>query len=375
MKNQLSLSFLLVTVCLLLSCSQDKQISKILHVATEGTLSTLITKGEKDQITHLTLTGNLNGDDLRYIREMAGLAYKGESTSGKLTDLDISGAKIVGGGHYYYNPEKLMIYDASDNTIGDKIFYNCKQLTSIRLPNSITSIGVGAFEGCGGLTSIILPESLTSIGDGAFSDCSGLASLILPESVISIGFAAFKNCSGLASLTLPDSIQSWSSGVVSGCKRLKEFQVSAGNTRFSQSDGVLFNFDKTTLIAYPSARSTNYTIPNSVTTIQCMAFAGCFFLTSILLPDSLASIEIGTFLSCRRLTSITLPDRLTSIGDIAFMACDKLIAIHCKAVAPPTVKEHSFNYKETCTLFVPKGSLSAYKKAEGWKNFKSIVEE
>jgi hypothetical protein len=130
-----------------------------LHVERAGTLSTLIAKNRKYQITDLTLTGNLNGADIQYIREMAGRDYQGGTTAGQLATLNLARA------------------NTSKNAISASIFYNCKQLTSVTLPNSVTSIGNQAFYHCSGLTSVTIPDGVTSIGSQAFFDCYRLTEI------------------------------------------------------------------------------------------------------------------------------------------------------------------------------------------------------
>jgi hypothetical protein len=122
-----------------------------LHVETAGTLSTLIAADRKSQITNLTLTGNLNGTDIRFIREMGGSDYRGYTTQGQLATLNLAGANIVSGGDSYYYSNYT-----SNNAISAYMFYNCTKLTGVTLPNSVTSIGEYAFSGCTGLTGVTI---------------------------------------------------------------------------------------------------------------------------------------------------------------------------------------------------------------------------
>ena len=172
-----------------------KQITIKLEEA--GTLPSKIGDTKKYKITNLKIMGEINGTDLRFIREMAGCDYNGKGTEGKLATLDLSEAKIVKGGDYYYNYYGCYTLD---DVIGNQAFDGCSSLTSLTLPSSVTSIGSSAFSGCSGLTSLTLPSSVTSIGESAFSGCSGLTSLTLPSSVSSIGESAFSGCSGLSSI-------------------------------------------------------------------------------------------------------------------------------------------------------------------------------
>ena len=99
-------------------------------------------------------------------------------------------------------------------------FSNCTGLTSITIPDSVTSIAYGAFSGCTGLTSITMPNGITSIEHNTFSGCTGLTSITIPNSVTSIGWEAFSDCTGLTSITIPNSVTSISRDVFSGCNNL-----------------------------------------------------------------------------------------------------------------------------------------------------------
>ena len=206
-------------------------------------------------------------------------------------------------------------YVSSDSD-GDRIYdyiaiIDCNEsVTKIEIPAEIEDIPVveiesSAFNGCANLTSIIIPDSITSIGDFAFENCSGLTSITIPDSVTSIGDHAFYNCSSLTSIT-----------------------VSENNKYFSSLNGVLFNKDKTELITYPIGNErTEYTIPDSVTSIGNFAFYNCSSLTSITIPDSVASIGNSAFYNCSSLTNIKLPDVIDIISGNTFRDCSSLLNI------------------------------------------------
>uniref|UniRef100_UPI004028F31B leucine-rich repeat domain-containing protein n=1 Tax=Prevotella sp. TaxID=59823 RepID=UPI004028F31B len=143
----------------------------------------------------------------------------------------------------------------------------CSSLISINIPNSVTTIGNGAFSRCSSLISINIPNSVTTIGRGAFSRCNSLTSITIPNSVVT---------------TIGNPFYFWYGNLYNESKA------------FIYEDHVLFNKNKTTLIAY-IAREKNYTIPNSVTTIGEGAFKGCHFLTSIKIPNSVTTIGEGAF--------------------------------------------------------------------------------
>ena len=139
-----------------------------------GTLPDKIGSTKKKQITNLKIMGEINGTDLRLIDNMAG-CYDW----GRLATLDLSEAKIVEGGDWYYHGYAFgdFFCYTSDDVIGNYAFAGCRSLTNLTLPSSVTEIGYKAFWDCSGLTSLTLPSSVTEIGDYAFLGCSGLTSI------------------------------------------------------------------------------------------------------------------------------------------------------------------------------------------------------
>ena len=214
MRNFTFKGLLLTAVFMLLGClsiqaANDDLITKQITIKLDkaGTLPNKIASSEMYKITNLKIIGEINGTDWNMIREMAGRNYQESSTEGNLSVLDLSEAKIVAGGDYYYydNLFNNKVYTSNDE-IGEYAFAYCSGLTSLTLPVGITSIGEFAFSGCSGLTSLTLPAGITSIGEYAFSGCSGLTSLTLPAGITSIDKYAFSGCSRLTSLTLPAGI-------------------------------------------------------------------------------------------------------------------------------------------------------------------------
>ena len=225
--------------------------------------------------------------------------------------------------------------------IGDNAFYDCRDLTSITIPDSVTSIGKAAFSACRGLISIIIPNSVTSIGEGAttlfegaFSTCSGLRSITIPDGVMSIGNYAFLGCSGLRSITIPDSMTSIGKGVFRSCSGLTSITIpddvtSIGSGAFSGCSGL-----------------TSITIPDGVTSIGSGAFSGCSGLTSITIPDGVTSIGPDAFRDCSGLTSITIPNRVTSLENTAFAGCSGLISIKVEG------ENSKYDSRENCNAII-----------------------
>ena len=219
----------------------------------------------------------------------------------------------------------------SVTSIGDNAFNGCTSLTNITIPNSVTSIGDNAFNYCTSLTNITIPNSVTSIGDNAFYKCTSLTDIIIPNSVTSIGYSAFSDCSGLANIAISDSVTSIGVSAFSGCISLKSIEVSDNNKNYSSVDGVLFNKEKSKLITYPIGKTNDtYEIPNSVTCICNAAFAFCQNLTNITIPNSVTVISNDVFALCSSLTDVIIPNSVTSIGSYAFTGCISLksVTIH-----------------------------------------------
>ena len=180
--------------CLSLYAADNDLITKQITIKLEeaGTLPDRIASSKKYKITNLKIIGEINGTDLRMIREMAGRDYRGKSTDGKLSVLDLSEAKIVEGADYYCYKHGYY-YHTSNDVIGDYAFEDCSGLTSLTLPAGITEIGSSAFEDCIRLTSLTLPVGITSIGSSAFQYCSGLTSIyVYAEKVPKIGNGVFE---------------------------------------------------------------------------------------------------------------------------------------------------------------------------------------
>ena len=371
-----TLMFLLLGFLSLYAADNDlitKQITIKLEKA--GTLPDRIASSEKYKITNLKIIGEINGTDLRMIREMARSNYRGDSTDGKLSVLDLSDTKIVEGGDCYYNDNFNNYYYTSNDVIGDYAFENCIGLTSLNLPAGITEIGFGAFNGCSGLTSLTLPDGITEIGSWAFDDCSGLTSLNLPAGITSIGYETFSGCSGLTSLNLPAGITSIGYETFSGCSGLTSLNLPAGITEIGDgafeycsglksltlSNGITSigsgafngcsglkevrfcindNLDTYLTKGHPyinvdcgikyyinDKEITSIEIPYNVTTLGNYVFQGCSGLTSLTFPAGITSIGSYAFEYCSGLKSLTLSNGITSIGNEAFYGCRGLTSL------------------------------------------------
>ena len=223
----------------------------------------------------------------------------------------------------------------SVTSIGDEALYFCRELTSITIPSSVTSIGSLAFSYCG-LTFIGIPNSVTSIGTYAFSSCDSLTYVTISNSVTSIEEGTFSRCRELTFVDIPNSV------------------TSIGKYAFSKCSKLTF-----------------VDIPNSVTSIGDEAFGDCHSLTSVAISNSVASIENEAFVNCYDLTAINIPESVTFIGSNVFRACSSLrkITVNWKVPLPVSYDQLGI-YNSNIRLIIPYGTYEQYSTAEGWEDFK-----
>ena len=207
--------------------------------------------------------------------------------------------------------------------IADFEFCCCDSLTDIVIPEGVTSIGDRAFNNCSALSSIVIPDSVTSIGESAFKNCISLKSFGIPSSVTSIGFVAFKGCKSLSSLVIPESVVNLNGNPFCGWYG----ELKCLSPYFIYDNKVLFDKDKSKIIAFRDKDTTSYVIPDGVTSIGDGAFWDCSSLTSLVIPESVTSIGDYAFCCCESLTDIVIPDRVTRIGKFAFSGCESLTDI------------------------------------------------
>ena len=252
----------------------------------------------------------------------------------------------------------LTQYGKSDRTL----YIGGNEITGeLIIPNNITSIPWGAFCNCSSLTNVIIPNSVVSIARSAFENCTSLESIMLPfrganttfgiifgtdsisdhskyvpsslKTVIitdgtSIGDSAFYGCSSITSITIPDSITSIDNVAFKNCSSLEELRYTGNIQDWCAIKGLsgLTQYGKTTKRLYINGNEITgeLNIPNGVADIPSYAFYGCSALTSVTIPEGVTNIGYSAFGWCSNLANITIPNSVTSIEAYAFNFCDKL---------------------------------------------------
>lgn len=337
----------------------------------EERLDSMFPRTTKYAITKLKVIGEINTNDLLFIKEMA--------TSGNLSHLDLSSSTIVDVdgiedffqnvkvgdkgnsqsfnrlksvwagsksksfiGYYIVYGDEIMtsftykeVIHIGVNSIPYHMFDGCVKLVSISLPSNTTLIGNYAFSNCKNLQFINFPGSLETIGEYAFSGCTKLSDVKLPTKLKKIGWYAFNSCKSIYSIAIPETVIALGPGVFSECKGLRIAKL-----------------------------------PDSLQTIQASLFDGCDALYKVNIPLSCTEIPTYAFHGCS-LDSIVIPKDVTNIGVGVFDGC-KLSKVYCLAEIPPYSYEGIS--RSGGILYVPKGCSEVYSLSPGWKGFGRIIE-
>ena len=294
------------------------------------------------------------------IRQRYGSGFVYYDIPKSLRTIRITGGNLLYGAFSGCSSLTSIIIPNGVTSIGSYAFESCSSLTSITIPESVTSIGASTFSGCSSLTSITIPESVTSIGNYAFSGCSLLTSITIPEGVTSIGSYAFSGCSSLVSMTIPEGVTSIDSYAFESCLSLTDIVIGKGAIKYgsyifnkceslksitlpfssNEDDQTymcqLFNqysdSSKFTQIrGYYRNYSINYYVPKSLDTIIVndglifdYAFYGLSVIKTISIESNVTSIGKQAFYNCSHLINLNLPNTVVSIGQDAFKGCAML---------------------------------------------------
>lgn len=313
-----------------------------IEVDTPGSLPFLIGEERKNEITSLKVTGSLNGTDILFLREMAGVNYNNYPNDlGKLSDLDLSGASIVSGGDAYIN-YSYQNYNTEDNVIGPYMFYN-SNLTMLILPNSITEIKERAISELDNLTNLELGSGVKVLGEYSISSNDKLGQLTIPDNVTDLGDYVFYDNRKLKNITLSTNIEAIPDYAFSHCFILENFTLPS---QVKSIGSYAFRY---------CHKLTTMSLPQSITTLSPYTFAQCDLLESVTLPDALESIGEYAFSDCGKLQSIELPASLTSIGQYAFNGCAVLANVQIPN-AVTSIGQYAFSGCDAFTeITIPSG--------------------
>ena len=302
--------------------------------------------------------------------------------------------------------------------IGERAFYNCKDLESVVIPKSVKSIGSFAFAGCSRLGAVVIPKSVTSIGSAVFAGCvsvkvkkgnkkydsrdncnavietatnklvSGCNSTTIPNSVTSIEGMAFCGCSGLTSITIPESVTSIGLFAFQDCyfapdSIINNSSMSGADTQAAELKKLLGDESSEQLKSLMGvsmgdywganlcdAETTDGLLIKDGTIIKCRSWA-----KSVTIPNSVERIDQNAFFDCPNLTTVIIGNGVKDISFNAFFFCTELRHVYCYATTPPNIpRGGAFNsIVRATTLHVPAASIEAYKANESWNRFKSIM--
>jgi uncharacterized repeat protein (TIGR02543 family) len=326
-----------------------------------------------------------------------GLTYSITGYNGSDTNITIPSSidghtvTSIGSNAFKNKPLTSVTIPNTVTSIGSFAFYYCSSLVSISIPNSVTSIGDSAFAYCISLPNITLPTNLSSIGNSTFQDCKAFTGITIPNSVTSIGTYAFFECISLTNITIPNSVTNIGEGAFKDCKALRsavmsDSVTSVGNYLFYNcqllssvrlsnnltytGDFIFYNCFSLAGVTLPSSLTsignsafenctalTNITIPNGVTKIGYRAFIMCNVLANITIPNTVKIIDFNAFAHCYAFTNIIIPDSVTSIGDYAFYYCTSLTEV----TIPKSVTSIGFLTFSSCNSnFKMKGYGGSY---------------
>ncbi len=289
-----------------------------LHVETAGTLDDALFDvsvaeagiGNKMLIRNLTVTGNINADDVSYLNALPATLYN-------MQMLDLSGATL------------------ENNTITERMFY-ATMYKAIKLPATVTGIASEAFRDSRYLNSITLPESLQTIGLSAFAS-TALTSIVIPEGVTSIAAGAFSNSQRLNSITLPESLQTIGSS------------------------------------AFASTALTSIIIPDGVTEMGDRVLQSCNALTSVKIGNGVTSIPDCWAEFCDNIEEVTFGKRVNNVRWRAFCG-KNIKHVYCFGKLPPSWDDSFYDsLNPDAVLHVCSNCVSRYENADGWRNFPAIV--
>ncbi|MBQ0031008.1 MAG: leucine-rich repeat protein [Bacteroidales bacterium] len=246
------------------------------------------------------------------------------------------------------------------NWIAMEAFQSNTVITSVVIPNTVTTIEKNAFESCINMTKAEMPNSVTNLGDGVFYNCSSLVDITFTDKLTEIPKMTFQGCGSLVSFTVPENVTSIGDGAFSMCQSLSKVILPSSLTKIGAA---AFSWDS-------DLEEINF--PEKLESLgdNCFKYAG---VVEASFQEGLKSIGAYAFCQNTRLRSIHFPKSLQTIGLEAFSGNWRVSEVRCESATPIAISANVFSGCNG-TLYVPRGSAAAYKAAQGWDHFATVVE-
>ena len=357
--------------------------------------------------------GELSYDEAAAVTDL-GEAFKSNTEISTFNELEYFTGLTSIGGWAFYECSNLasVIIPQSVTSLSANAFRSCRQLQSIVIPTCVSSIESSSFGGCSGLhyikvdehntkydsrencNAIIetetntliagcystkIPYGVVVIGETSFYECSNLYEIAIPSSVTTIKKGAFWECSNLATIDIPEGVTTIEYGAFWKCYGLTTIKISKSVSSIDfEGYGGLFlpfaSYPNLTRVeveegneVYDSRNNCNAIIESSTNTLML----GC---KNTIIPNTIVAIDSYAFCGCTTLTEIEIPSSVTSIGFASFASCNNLSTVTVHIKEPLEINSNAFSNRANATLYVPYGCKAAYENAEGWKDFKEIIE-
>ena len=243
--------------------------------------------------------------------------------------------------------------------IAESAFNYCVNVTSVTIPNSVTTIGYSAFNHCISLTSIVIPNSVTSVGENAFEGCENLVSVTLSNAITSIEFRTFLDCVKLKDINIPESVIDIDDEAFENCRALKSLIIP---NSVEQLGDHLFRF---------CSSLESIVIPEKVTVLPSAIFQGCSSLKKVSLPESLTEIRDYAFCECNNLENFAIPASVRKMGK-SVLDWTYYIKVNNYSPKPQIIEYYNTNSSTFGELHVPVGFKAAYQRAYFWENYTII---
>ena len=301
------------------------------------------------------------------------------------------GVESIGQSAFGFGGFKNISFPSTLKEIGMQAFANCEALPSVALSGSVTKIGDNCFTSCTALASVNL-NNVTEVGEFAFSDCSSLTNVesnkletigasafyrctslenyVIPETVKSVGSTLFFNATGLKTLVIGSNVETIGAGLCTGTSSLAAIELAEGNANFAVVDGILYNKDMTTLVAYPGGRvETTYTLPETVTVIDAQAIRNTS-IEHFIGNSNLTSVNAMAFAQNANLKTVRLGENVTAIAGNAFNVCNAITDVYCFNPVPVAGVNFTEKAYSNGTLYLPSNeAIEAYKADANWGKF------